>query len=113
MNKEGGEEECRPHAQQEALKNISPLAYTTGGDISKYAVLLYWEQLRMHVWSLCEAVSSLCVLFGSKILYQKKRKRKSTCPKAICDTHLKPKVGFRNNTTFVKTIQHLSKLYFL
>lgn len=40
-NKEGGEEECRPHAQQEALKNISQLAYTTGGDISKYAVLLY------------------------------------------------------------------------
>lgn len=106
MNKEGGEEECRPHAQPEALKNISQLAYTTGADISKYAV-----------FTLLGAALNACVkLCPPRVFYleikfniSKKEKEKSTCPIAICDTHLKSRVGSRNKTTFVKSI---SKLYF-
>lgn len=50
MNKEGGERNAdHMLSKKEALKNISQLACTTGGDISDYAVLLYYGQLRMHV----------------------------------------------------------------
>lgn len=77
MNKEGGEEECRPHAQPEALKNISQLAYTTGGDISKYAVFTLLGTASNACVKLCPP----CVFYLEiKFYIIKKKKKKVPVP---------------------------------
>lgn len=109
MNKEGGEEECRPHAQQEALKNLPASLHNRWGHFKICSFTLPWTVSHAYMKLRPPYVVYLEVKF---CIRKKKRKRKRVCSVALCDSHLKPETGSRNKTAFLKTIQRVSKLCF-